>query len=278
MPGATDPLPIVFLHYRNSTYLPFTLGQAKLWSMASPIFLIGDQTNNLFPYVTHVNMRDYSRQADEFRKVYRHMSPNGLPYELFCFLRWFMLRDFMRAHGLERLVHLDSDVLIYVDVNQEQANWRDYELSLVRGVCAGNMFANGRRGIDGLCDVIWDLFAGPGSNQRLEALYAERQKTQEGISDMVPLKLYYDAHRDRVAEMTGLRPDGSYWDANIHLSEGFEMSDGRKLARFVDHIPYCRHIETARDVRFNCLHFQGVAKKQIEPTFYAGAPQSAQAA
>ncbi len=273
-----DALPIVFIHYGNSDYLPFTLGQAKLWSMASPIVLIGDKTNNLFPFVTHVNMNSYGRQAAEFQKIYKHMSPNGAPYELFCFVRWFLLRDFMKAHGLQRIVHVDSDVLMYVDVNKEQENWRDYELTLVNGVCAGNMFVNGLKGMEGLCDVIWDLYAGADSAQRLAEIYAWRQKTNEGISDMVALKAYYDANRAKVAEMTGIQPDGSYWDANIHLSEGFELFDGRKVARFVDRVPYCRRLDTGRSVRFKGLHFQGVAKEYIEPAFRQGYPASAAAA
>src|SRR4051812_47091545 len=62
-----EPLPIVFMHYGNSNYLPFTIGQAKLMSMGSPIVLIGDPTNNVLPFVTHVDMNRYSRQAVEFQ-------------------------------------------------------------------------------------------------------------------------------------------------------------------------------------------------------------------
>ena len=273
-----EPLPLVFIHTRNSPYLRFTIAQAQAWSPASPTFLIGDDTNDAFPTVRHVNMARYQRSADAFRKVYRHLSPNGEPYELFCFVRWFLLRDFMREHGLDRLVHVDSDVLLYVDVNRERENWRDVELTLVRGYCAGNMFVNSRRSIEEVCDVIQDLYSGPNAGERLEALYAQRQKTGEGISDMVPLKMFYDAHPTRVGEMTGLRPDGSWWDANIHLSEGFEMVDGRKRARFADGQPWCRQIESGRDVRFNCLHFQGGAKRHIEPAYRAGLASAVAAA
>jgi hypothetical protein len=265
-----DPLPLVFIHYRNSPYLPFVFAQARLWSPGSPILLIGDETNEGYPFAAHVNMGRYAASAEAFRAVYRHLSPNGANYELFCFVRWFLLRDFMREYGIERCVHVDSDVLLYVDVNRERANWADYDLTLVRGYCAGNMFVNGRRAIDELCDAIMDLYTGPGAAARLDAIYAERQRTGEGISDMVPLRAFYDANRNRVGEMTGLRPDGSWWDANIHLAEGFETADGRKRVTFRDRRAYCRQAETGRDVRFNCLHFQGGAKRHIEPAYRAG--------
>jgi hypothetical protein len=81
-------------------------------------------------------MNRYCRQAVEFQKIYKHYSPNGFIYERFCFLRWFLLRDFMLAHGLKHVLHLDSDVLLYVDVNAEHANWKDFDLSLIqRRVC-----------------------------------------------------------------------------------------------------------------------------------------------
>src|SRR5215216_1852908 len=111
------PLPLVFIHYRNSPYLAYTLTQARRTSPRSPIYLSGDDTNaNVYPFVHHVNMRRYASSAEAFKKIYRHFSPNGESYELFCFVRWFYLRDFLREHNVERCVHVDSDVLLYVDV------------------------------------------------------------------------------------------------------------------------------------------------------------------
>jgi hypothetical protein len=72
--------------------------------------------------------------------------------------------------------------------------------------------------------------------------------------------------------MTGLRPDGTWWDANIHLSEGFAMKDGRKKIRYLNRLPHARRLETGDDVRFKCLHFQGIAKRHIEPAYRQGAP------
>ena len=274
-----SPLPLVFIHHRNSPYLAFTLAQARRWSPTSPIYLIGDDTNvGVNPFIHHVNMSRYRSSAEAFKSVYRHFSPNGESYEQFCFVRWFYLRDFLRESGIDRCVHVDSDVLLYVDVNREQTNWYGYDLTLVRGYCAGNMFVNRRAAIEDLCDLTWDLYAASGAQDRLAAIYAQRQKTGEGISDMVPLKMLYDARRDRVAEMTGLRPNGSWWDANIHLPEGFETADGRKRVAFREGRAYCRHLATGQDVRFNCLHFQGGAKKHIEPAYRAGLPTRALAA
>lgn len=273
-------LPIVFLHYGRSAYLPFTMGRAKMLNLNSPVVLIGDKANQGFlPFVQHVNMNDYARQAVEFEKIYRHFSPNGRGYELFCFLRWFVLRDFMLAHRLQSIIHLDSDVILNVDVNVEQANWKNAGLSLINSVCAGNMFVNGTQTLEALCQLIWNMYDGPGAEARLEEMYAQIQRDSGGgICDMCALRELRRSRPTDVAEMTGVQPDDSYWDANIHLSEGFEMNGRCKAIRWIDGKPYGRHLASGRDIWFKSLHYQGAAKEFIEPTFRAAYPASAAAA
>jgi hypothetical protein len=267
----SEPIPIVFIHLSNSDYLPYTLGQAKMKNLNSPVILIGDDTNNVFPFATHVHMNRYCRQAVEFQKIYKHYSPNGFIYERFCFLRWFLLRDFMLAHGLKHVLHLDSDVLLYVDVNAEHANWKDFDLSLIHGEYAGNMFVNGTKGLEDLCEIIWEMYAAPGADERLAAILESRRcPGRFAVSDMVALGKLFDANRPRMAEMTGIQPDGSYWDTNVRMDEGFETQDGRKRYWFQDGRAYCRHIATGGDIWFKSLHFQGAGKAHIEPAFRLG--------
>jgi hypothetical protein len=273
-------LPIVFLHYGRSAYLPFTMGRARMLNLNSPMVLIGDQHNKDFlPFAQHVNMNDYARQACAFEKIYRHYSPNGHGYELFCFLRWFVLRDFMLMHGLESIIHLDSDVILNVDVNVERENWRHAGLSLINAVCAGNMFVNGTQTLSTLCDIIWNMYDGPGAEDKLKEMYRQVQADSGGgICDMTAMRSLCERESRAVAEMSGIQPDGSYWDANIHLSEGFAMDGERKAIRWIDGKPFGRHLPSGRDIWFKSLHFQGEAKKWIEPAFRMCYPASKAAA
>ncbi len=271
-------LPIVFLHYGCSHYLPFTAGRAKMMNIDSPVILIGDAANEKFlPFVQHVPMNRYAKQAVELEKHYKHLSPNGQGYELFCFLRWFILRDFMKAHDLTEIIHLDSDVLINVNVTRERSNWLDYDLTLVRSVCAGNMFVNGTRTLEELCDIIWDLYTGPESDRKLGELYAKAQVSGGGVCDMSALQLLCDASPGRVGEMTGVQPDDSYWDANFRQSEGFEIENGMKKMTWLNGLPFGRHINSGRDIFFKSLHFQGKAKDHLAAEFRKVYPASAAA-
>ena len=58
----------------------------------------------------------------KFRASYRHRSHNGYDYELFCFLRWFYLLDYLDREDLESVFYLDSDVVIYTDLSRLYAN------------------------------------------------------------------------------------------------------------------------------------------------------------
>jgi len=265
------PIPIVFIHLSSSEYLRFTLGQAKMKNLNSPVILIGDDTNNAYPFATHVNMNRYCKQAVEFQKIYKHYSPNGYVYEQFCFIRWFLLRDFMKQHGINQVMHLDSDVLLYVDVTQERENWKDFDLTVLHGEYSGNMFINGLRGLEDFCEMIWKMYAAPGADERLSALLESRRcPGRFAVSDMALMGMMSRTHPDRVAEMTGIQPDGSHWDNNIRMDEGFEMHDGRKRYWFENGRAYCRHIASGRDIWFKTLHFQGAAKAHIESAFHQG--------
>ena len=107
------------------------------------------------------------------------------------------------------------------------------------------MFVNGIKAIDDLCDMMWSMYTSPDSAEKLQALYDQRRKFHTGISDMVYLQRLYDTNRHRVADMSGIQPDDSYWDANVHMEEGFEMESGRKRIEFENYLPYCTQVSTA---------------------------------
>jgi len=67
-------LPIVFAHYGNSDYLRYSLGQARQHNPESPIYLLGDETNDCHDMVEQRRFLNYFEGAREFAGVYRHLS------------------------------------------------------------------------------------------------------------------------------------------------------------------------------------------------------------
>ena len=102
-------LPVVIINTGNPHYLKTVITQAKFFG--NKTILIGDASNA--PLGDHVDMNQYANQAVEFQRYYVHLTTNGYQYELFCLQRWFILLEFMKAQGLDKCLHLDSDVLLF---------------------------------------------------------------------------------------------------------------------------------------------------------------------
>jgi hypothetical protein len=263
---ADTSVPIVSIHRGACPYQPFVLGQAESASPESAIIVIGDQSSRSAPPMVRVSIEDFWHDAARLEPLYRSVCPRPTDGELFCLSRWFVLRDFMRTTGVERVFHLESDVMLYADVNEEERNWSQYDMTMVRSCFGGSMFVNGLAGLDDLCQTIWAMFDGPDAAEKLRNQYSQEEYGGHAC-ETAALRSFYNTHRNRTGEMGGSQPDGSYWDFNIGQDEGFEMRDGAKHFRFFDGKPQCKHLASGRNIRFNTLHFQGMMKSRIEAAF-----------
>lgn len=181
---ADSSIPVICIHRGDFPYLPFVLGQAEMANPDSPIILIGDQTDNVVPMVNQVPIDRHWEEAARLDPVYRRQSPRPTDPELFCLSRWFVLRDYMRANGLEQVFHLESDVMLYADVNQEHRHWFQYDLTMVRSCFGGSMFVNGLAGLDELCQSIWDMLSGRDASEKLRSLYGQDQHAGHACETM----------------------------------------------------------------------------------------------
>src|SRR5262249_37022144 len=144
-------LPIVFVHRSDSEHLRYALAQAKTSNPNSAIYLLGDASNNRYDFVEHRDLRDYFAGADEFAKIYRHYSTHGLDFELICFQRWFILRDFVVAHGIEQCLYLDSDVMLYADATSDVQKFAEFDFSLCWDSIGCVFFLNKWQGLEEFC-------------------------------------------------------------------------------------------------------------------------------
>jgi len=56
--------------------------------------------------------------VDEFRKHYRHQSPNPPWFEMWCFEQWLLMYDWMKSTGRDVVFKIDSDCLVFVDLQR----------------------------------------------------------------------------------------------------------------------------------------------------------------
>lgn len=260
-------LPIVFLHRGDDDYLAYSLAQAKLSNPNSPIILLGKSGNQPFAQngVTHHLMDHYMSTAAEFAKIYKHIHYMPYEYNLFCFQRWFILRDFMRQHNISKCCYLDSDVLLYTDVNNPMFDtfmmefvWTNFvEIQRLEQFCA---FVTAH--FENL-----ELFG-----EVLAFTHKNVDHVRQGmplITDMV-LGMMYLNQCPGYRKTYGLYHDG-FFDGNIQQSLLTESIDEKKKIYLIDGTLYCKELKTNRNVKLYSLHFQGTVMKHYMKYFYSPA-------
>jgi hypothetical protein len=258
-------IPIVIIHKHDSYYLPYCLVQATLSNLHSEIFLLGDPNNNHYSFVKHAHISDYFQSAKLFGKIYKHLSTNLHAFEVFCFQRWFVLRDFMKAHQFDSCVHIDSDLMLYADLTQEQSKFAHYDFTLTRGYSGHCSFFNRLEALEKFCDFMMSLYTDPDLFQILQDQYQQTIERQAngGVSDMFALEQYRLRYPETIGEMSTIIQNSVY-DCNVKISDGFEMKNGMKHIVWIDDQPFGKHIESNQLIRFNSLHFQGSSKQYMK--------------
>lgn len=261
-------IPIVVIHKHDSYYLPYCLAQAKTSNPKSDIVLIGDQNNNHYKFIKHENISVYFKEAQEFSKIYKHLNTNIAVFEMFCFQRWFILKSFLKANRIERCVHIDSDVMVYADLTEEGKKFEQFDFTLSAGACGHCSFINSIKALEKFCDFVMSLYTDPSLFSLLESRYQERisKNMAGGANDMTALNAYRERAYSKIGE-TSVIIDGSTFDDNVNFSDGFEMLHGKKRIYWVDGKPFCKHLESNEKIRFNCIHFQGSAKKYMRKSY-----------
>lgn len=159
-----EAYPIIVLHKGSSDYLKICLAQAKFSNPNSRIILLGDETNETLAKqvgAEHYLICNYFSKAQEFAKIYKHYSTNPYDYELFCFQRWFVVDEFINSEGLDKFLHIDSDVLLYADFSKELEFIdfiNNYDLTYSHA-SAHTSFFNSRRALCEFCNFIFEIFS-----------------------------------------------------------------------------------------------------------------------
>lgn len=271
---ARSSLPIVFVHRSNSAYLKYSLSQAQTSNPRSAVILLGDSSNDCYDFVVHRKIEDFSRGATEFEKVYAHFSTLPPDFELTCFQRWFVLRDFLRVNKIRRCLYLDSDTMLYTDVTQDSQKFANFGFTLSHQTSGCTFFLNRLEALEEFCQFVMDLY-----NKKHRYLYdkmvahytvRKRNGLKGGVCDMTAFQLYSEKHFGDIGEVAHII-DGSVYDPAITIpAPGFEMENGIKRITWRNGIPYGKHVKTRLEIRFNSLQFQGSATKSMMSQFYTG--------
>lgn len=252
-------IPVVLIHKHGAKddRYPLEAVKAQAAQSGNTVHLLDDSV-----------ISDYWEGAKRFAQYYVHLSTNHRDFELFCIQRWYVLAEWMQANEQDRVLYLDSDVLLFCNAEEQ---WRPFEgcaLTLALGTSPATSYFT-LQGLNAFLDYVDSIYVGQNSVlKEFYRIYTEMQAQSlaGGICDMTLFKFFKEQVRHvRVGEMTE-RHNGSTWDHNLNSGDDYFMltTQGPKAIEWKRGQPYCRlQRDGGQLIRFNSLHFQGGAKKWI---------------
>lgn len=263
---------IVIIHRGNSRWLSRTLRSACVSNPSARIVLIGDHESACVAQsleVEFVEWDRYAREADALDKVYCHRSTHGREFELTCLQRWLVLESWMVETGINDVVAIDSDILVFSELKQVL---RDVECNGV-GCVHDSAHLAWIRSVDHLsaiCDFVRMAYADT-DHKLINEIHRDHltHTDQGGVSDMSFFCWLMRDGSGRVSDIRG--PHGKRkWCFDVTINDGiggFELAHGLKKIEWHDHIPHAYHTSTREWLPFATLHFQGQAKQWMPEYF-----------
>jgi hypothetical protein len=257
-------VPLIFIHRTEDNYIEYVLKQAKRANPKSAVFLIGSESNRKFisAGMQHFLIRDYFEGASQFAKIYKHVSHLEYEYLLFCFQRWFVLRDFMLKQNINECWVIDTDVMVFADLDEPRFDNFSFEKNWNSKIPLSK--------IKDFCKLQMDYFSNDSSFELLKtyAIHRGHQRNNEPlISDMVTMNLYYENYL-KEKRTNGVFAD-SFFDTNLFVSSpGVEMLGKRKKIYLIDNTLYCKKLISNEFIKVNSIHFTAPQNKKFIKYFF----------
>lgn len=268
-------IPILIFHTGKTYYLRYVIEQARLFNPQNSIYLVSDETTEELTrgICFHELMSNYHKYVDEFLRIYKHHSTCSVQFETFCFSRWFVMREFMEKHHIERAVSIDSDFLLFDSIDNIFSSDFSYEYNVCGQGCSPHCTIFSIDSIKKFCNFIMKMYREGDLNQKVvdEFNVKHAAGVEGGICDMTAFRWYEQLHPGASINMAIPR-DGKAIDDSLYSPSGYEVDLNNKMPfknkvakRIIweNNIPYGIWSETGEKVQFLGIHLQGAAKLKM---------------
>ena len=165
------PRPIVWFHKGPCWYLAWSIIQAQTSNPDNPQIAFTDVPIQM-PGVEWIDLKDYWEEAAEFEKIYRHESVMPTWYDIPAIAKWFVLRQWMQTNDIEQCFFVDSDVMIYGDLEEDSKRFQSADFTYLPRGGPINGYINNRAALDRFCQFILRLYSQP------DLLYEKLEKAR----------------------------------------------------------------------------------------------------
>lgn len=270
---------IGIVHRGRAAYLNKVLALACLASPDQRVYHVGDEKE--YDGASFVPCQDLDSVAgQEFKSIYVHRSALPYEWELFCWLRWFHLRELMQRENLEEMLVLDSDVLLYSSMStlrkiygQEQFScglcYPEKPVTAMEWAASGHFSYWTRSALEDFCAFTLTSFQEEKSRWLYEKKWEWHQQFGQpgGVCDMTGLYLFALQYPSGVFNFTQ-EHRGTVVDNNLNNKSNYRENEyysraHKKTYFFFGH-PYFKSKRTKKLRKVHAVHLQGQAKKLID--------------
>lgn len=269
---------IVIIHTGFAKYLIYVLKQIKRTNPYSKIFLISDKNYKKYSqYSTFIDISKISsEEAKSFKEKYIHLGKSDPNYEMFCMLRWILLRDFMREYNINECLHIDSDILIFSDLENALKHFSDYKISLAHNL-ALTMYIKDIEILNEFSKYLLFKYTNETEINKLKDMYYKSERVNNGVagsvSDMDISREFFSNIKEPVGNLSHIINDSIFDSAIVYGAPEFEMlKKGKyefKKIFFENKIPFCNFILNGENkkIKFHSLHLLTWTKLYIKKLY-----------
>lgn len=281
--------PLIFIHQGSSDYLKWALYQARLKNR--DITLLGDHSNEHYRQFFKFELIENLKNDDvkTFTENYVHMSSCSYQFEYLCFIRWFVLYEYMVRENLDYVFHLDSDVMVYTRLDdiadsylpRYQACYHvpEQEYAEKRWMAGAGCSFWTRAGLKNFILFVIEQYALKIDDLRDKWRWHNEHSVKGGICDMTLLYLFYLKNKDKIGNVARSIEEGYCFDLNFNSGDNYFKQEYKtirsvlfnniKKITFQNNLPYGMNVKANKSIVFYNLHFQGRSKIFMFP-YYTG--------
>jgi len=267
--------PIIFIHYGNANYLPYTIRSAKIFNPEKEVFLLGDATNQyLTKYgIKHIFFEEYDKgkEIELFKKVYQFIA--GKTHQKhywtnFVFKRWFLIHNFLKENQIKTFWTFDSDNLIFTNLSNQEHKFQDYDTTnQCNPTGCINGFVKNAAIVKAYVDKINELFQ---RKKYLESLKKEfEQAPHYAFTEMAAFKIFAQEANIKCIPLNTIIEDEFFSDAWLTNEEGMtlyqeKINNLKAKELYLNNLGevFCKEKNTRNFIKVNTLNMSWI------PNFY----------
>ena len=256
---------IAIIHTGFAKYVVYVLRQIKRTNPNSKIFLISDKEyKNYSKYSTFIDISKISSEdAKTFKEKYIHLGKSAPNYEMFCMLRWIILRDFMKKYDIKECLHIDSDILIFSDLDNALKPFSNFKISLAHNL-ALTMHIKDIEILNEFSKYLLFKYTNENELNKLKDMYYKTDRATNGvagsISDMDISREFFSNIKEPIGNLSEVVNDSIFDSAIVYGAPEFEMLKKGKYEMkkifFENKEPFCNYTLNGENkkIKFHSLH------------------------